>query len=67
MNDDFGINWNSNGSVNYTWNSQPFYHDYVRRDPVTVELEHLDRLESIVQLRDTTWVEEYFVELNRSK
>ena len=34
--------------------SQPFYHD-----PVLTELARLDRLEDVVNMRDTKWVEDY--------
>jgi hypothetical protein len=64
MNDD---NWTSKGSIRYTWNDQPFYYDSVRHDPVLIEMQRLDQLETIVQMRDTTWVKEYCTELMRRK
>ena len=45
---------------------QPFYHNLDQKpDPVKLELERLDRLENVVNMRDTKWVEELCVALQR--
>jgi len=39
---------------------QPFFHNFDKKpDPVKLELERLDRLENVVNMRDTKWVEDY--------
>ena len=37
--------------------TQPYAFQYI--DPVKLELERLDRLENVVNMRDTSWVEDY--------
>jgi len=45
---------------------QPFYHNTDKKpDPVKLELERLDRLENVVNMRDTKWVEDLCAELQR--
>ena len=45
---------------------QPFYHNFDKKpDAVKQELERMDRLEHVVNMRDTTWVEEYCAALQR--
>ena len=38
---------------------QPYYHSTQKLDPVKLELERMDKLENVVNIRDTKWVEEY--------
>jgi len=47
-------------------NMQPYYHSFEQKpDAVKQELERLDRLEQVVEARDTTWVADYCAALQR--
>lgn len=47
-------------------NMQPFYHTVKQKpDPVKLELERLDRLEKVVESKNTKWVEELCIALQR--
>ena len=52
-------------NISYSW-QQPFYWSNVRKDPVSIELERMDRLEAVVQLRNTDWVVDYCRDLWRN-
>lgn len=55
-----------NINYNYEQDWQPDYFSKpVKKDPVQEELDRLDKLEIVVNMSNTQWVEEYCLKLQR--